>query len=163
MNQDALSRLVAQAVSQTLKQKNGLSDMNLKAAQELTDRVLQKAAAEGISAVIAVANKSARPVAVACMDDAYIASYDIALNKAYTSAALKMDTRRLKELSQPGGPLYGVQHTNQGKIVIFGGGVPLFSGDRLIGALGISGGSEAQDTALAEYGGAIFEEVLLCL
>lgn len=163
MNEDALSRLVAQAVGQTLKQISGQDDMNLKAAQALIDRISQKAAAQGINAVIAVANKAARPVAVACMDDAYIASYDIALNKAYTSAALKMDTRRLKELSQPGGPLYGVQHTNQGKIVIFGGGVPLFSGERLVGALGVSGGSEAQDTALAEYGGAIFEEVLLCL
>lgn len=163
MNQDALSRLVAQAVNQTLKQKNELSDINVKAAQALIDRVSQKAAAEGVNAVIAVANKAARPVAVACMDDAYIASYDIALNKAYTSAALKMDTRRLKELSQPGGPLYGVQHTNQGKIVIFGGGVPLFSGERLVGALGVSGGNEAQDTALAEYGSTIFEEVLLCL
>ena len=59
------------------------------------------------------------------MDGAYIASYDIAVNKTFTSAGLKMSTAELANLSQPGQPLYGIQHTNEGKIVIFGGGEPL--------------------------------------
>ncbi len=106
----------------------------------------------GVKAVVAVTNRGARPVAVHCMDDSYIASYEIALGKAYTSAALKMATADLKKLAQPGGELYGIQHTNEGKIVIFGGGVPITRDGAVIGGLGISGGSEAQDTALAQYG-----------
>ena len=94
------------------------------------------------------------------MDDSYIASYDIALNKAYTSVAVKMPTTTLKALSQPEKDLYGIQFTNQGQIVIFGGGVPLAIGDQIIGGLGVSGGSEEQDIYLAEYGKKVFEEEL---
>lgn len=128
--------------------------MTLSLARTLIARVEKKAAEMGVNAVMAVTNEAARPVAVACMDDSFIASYDIALNKAYTSVALKMATKELKPLAQPGAPLYGVQQTNQGQIVIFGGGVPLYSGGKLIGGLGVSGGTEEQDTALADFGGA---------
>ena len=72
-----------------------------------------------------------------------------------------MPTTTLKELAQPGGSLYGIQFTNGGKIVIFGGGVPLYDrGGKIIGGLGVSGGSEAEDTALAEYGGQIFSSLI---
>ena len=63
-----------------------------------------------------------------------------------------MSTAKLAELAAPGGSLYGIQNTNEGKIVIFGGGEPLYVGDKLIGALGVSGGTAEQDTGLAEYG-----------
>jgi len=95
------------------------------------------------------------------MDDSYIASYDVALNKAYTVVALKMPTTTLKELAAPGGSLYGIQFTNGGKIVIFGGGVPLYNkAGKIIGGLGVSGGSEGQDTALAEFGGEVFKTLI---
>ena len=69
-----------------------------------------------------------------------------------------MSTSALKPLSQPGGSLYGIQFTNNGKIVIFGGGDPLMGeGGKIIGGLGVSGGSEEQDTALSEYGKRYFE------
>lgn len=97
------------------------------------------------------------------MDGAYIASYDIAVNKTYTSAGLKMSTAKLGELSQPGQPLYGIQFTNEGKIVIFGGGEPLESEGNIIGALGVSGGSAEEDTFLAAYGREILKEVISCL
>ena len=69
-----------------------------------------------------------------------------------------MSTIQLKGLSQPGGPLYGIQNTNQGRIVIFGGGEPLVHNGRVLGGLGVSGGTEEQDTALAEYGKQIAKE-----
>ena len=98
------------------------------------------------------------------MDDSYIASYDVAFNKAYTSVALKMSTIKLKELSQPRGPLYGIQQTNEGKIVVFGGGEPLILDGKLIGGLGVSGGSEEQDTGLAAFGSSVLcEEAKKCL
>jgi uncharacterized protein GlcG (DUF336 family) len=92
------------------------------------------------------------------MDDSYIASYDIAVNKAFTSVSLKMSTKTLKSLAQPGGELYGIQNTNGGKIVIFGGGIPLMRGGRVIGAIGVSGGSEKQDSYLGDFALKVFEE-----
>ncbi|MBE6610842.1 MAG: heme-binding protein, partial [Ruminococcaceae bacterium] len=93
------------------------------------------------------------------MDDAYIASYDVAVNKAFTVVALKMSTIALRPLAQPGASLYGIQFTNGGKIVIFGGGDPICDAEgKIIGGLGVSGGSEEQDTALSAYGKKYFEK-----
>ena len=134
--------------------------MTLKLANALIEKVKAEAARVGVNAVVAVSDKAGRPVAVQCMDDAYIASFDIALNKTYTSASLKMSTA---ELSQPGQPLYGIQFTNDGKIVIFGGGEVLEADGKIVGALGVSGGTAEQDTAIAAYGKQVFKEVLECL
>ncbi len=139
--------------------KDDMDDMTLAAALSLAEEVKKKAAEMGVKAVVAVANRGANPVLVQCMDDSYIASFDVALNKAYTSVALKMPTCQLSNLAKPGSPLYGIQHTNAGKIVIFGGGEPLMNKrGKVIGALGVSGGSESEDTALAAYGKEIFEK-----
>ena len=94
------------------------------------------------------------------MDDAYIASYDIAVNKTFTAAGFKMSTAELAKLAQPGQPLYGIQHTNEGKIVIFGGGEPLEVEGKIIGALGVSGGTAEQDITLATYGKEVLKEVI---
>ena len=141
--------------------KNLGSSMTLDLALALTEKVKSKAREMGVNAVVAVSNAAGNPLSVQCMDDSYIASYDVAFNKAYTVVALKMPTTTLKELANPGGSLYGIQFTNGGKIVIFGGGVPLYDrGGKIIGGLGVSGGSEAEDTALAEYGGQIFGSLI---
>lgn len=134
--------------------------MTLDLAKKLAEKVEAKAREMGVKAVVAISNSGARPVLVECMDDSYIASYDVAFQKAYTVVALKMSTSTLKKLSQPGESLYGIQFTNNGQIVIFGGGVPLCCGDKIIGGLGVSGGSEEQDTYLAEYGESVFKELL---
>lgn len=134
--------------------------ITLKAANALIEKVKEKAAGMGVNVVIAVSDKAGRPVAVQCMDDAYIASFDIAINKTFTSASLKMSTETLSHLSQPGQPLYGIQFTNEGKIVIFGGGEPLEADGKIIGALGVSGGSAEEDTAIAAYGKEIFNKII---
>lgn len=155
MTEQELKRLITEVV------QNLGGDMTLELALALTEKVKVKAAEMGVKAVIAVSNSAGNPVSVQCMDDSYIASYDVAVNKAFTVVALKMPTTTLKELAAPGGSLYGIQFTNQGKIVIFGGGVPLYDAHgRLIGGLGVSGGSEGEDTGLAEYGGEIFASLL---
>ena len=134
--------------------------ITLDCAKKLAKKVEEEAARIGVKAVVAITNAAARPVLIECMDDSYIASYDIALNKAYTSVSLKMPTSTLKTLTKPGDELYGIQFTNQGQVVIFGGGVPLTHNSTIIGALGVSGGSEKDDTYLAEYGAKVFEEEL---
>ena len=137
--------------------------MTLKAANALIEKVTAKAASMGVNVVAAVSDQAGRPVAVQSMDGAYIASFDIAINKTFTSASLKMSTEALSHLSQPGQPLYGIQFTNEGKIVILGGGEPLEADGKIIGALGVSGGTAEEDTAIAAYGREVFEEVLACL
>ena len=150
---------LTEVVNAVIRKMANVSDMTLDMALALAEAVRKKASEIGVKAVVAVSNRGGNPVLVQCMDDSYIASYDIALNKAYTSVALKMPTWKLSELAKPGSSLYGIQFTNQGKIVIFGGGEPLYNRKgEIIGAIGVSGGSESEDTALAAYGKEIFEK-----
>lgn len=152
---------VSEALSKSSKSKLRITEnVTLELARRLIYKVEEKAAEMGVKAVVAVSDASARIIAVECMDDAYIASYDVAVNKTFTCASLKMSTKQLSTLAAPGAPLYGIQFTNQGKIVIFGGGEVLRSGDTIVGAVGISGGSEEQDTALAEYAKQVFENMI---
>lgn len=162
MNED-LIRQTVEAVLNGSAKTLPCTEMNLKLATALIAKVEEKAKQQNLAVVVAVADKAGRPVAIHCMDDAYIGSFDVALNKSFTSAAFKMSTKKLGELSQPNQSLYGIQFTNQGKVVIFGGGEPLTVGDRIIGALGVSGGSAQQDTDLAAYGKEILKEVISCL
>ncbi len=160
MNED-LSKIVESVVKQVVSEnKPEKGKITLSLAKKLAEKIELKAEEIGVRAVVAVANEGARPILVESMDGAYIASYDIALNKAYTVTALKMNTSALKELSQPGQPLYGIQFTNSGQIVIFGGGEPLKINGNVVGGLGVSGGSEEQDTYLAAYGKEVFEKLL---
>ncbi|MFV0466302.1 MAG: GlcG/HbpS family heme-binding protein [Lachnospiraceae bacterium] len=158
---ERIIRQVVESVTEQMGRTRTYEDVTLEMAELLIRAVEQEAARMGVNVVIAVTNRGANPVAVHCMDDSFIASYDIALSKAYTCAAVKMSTLTLKSMSQPGGGLYGIQNTNQGKIVIFGGGIPIFHNRVCIGGLGVSGGSEEQDTALAEYGEKLIKEGVL--
>lgn len=133
--------------------------VTLQMARELSRQVIEEAAKIGVKAVCAVADAGARPVLVECTDDSYIASYDIALNKAFTSVSLKMKTSVLADLAKPNGSLYGIQNTNEGKIVIFGGGIPLVKNGRIIGGFGVSGGSAEQDTYLGDYAEKVFNKI----
>ena len=99
MNEQFICQVVEQAVKEA-----GRAVMTLDTAKRLIEKVEDKARDMGIAVIIAVADKAARPVAIHCMDDAYIASFDIALNKAYTSAGLKMSTADLSKLCGPGQP-----------------------------------------------------------
>ena len=133
--------------------------MTLAAAEKICDAVLKEASRIGVRAVVCISDRAGNPKLVKCMDDAYLASYDVAVSKAYTVVALKMSTIALKPLAQPGASLYGIQFTNGGRIVIFGGGDPLRAPDgSIVGGLGVSGGSEEQDTALSAFGARYFEE-----
>lgn len=164
MNNNEIEQIVQQVLrSASGEQKPSGQKMTLALALKLIGRVEDRAAQQGMRVVTAVSDASARPVAVHCMDGAYIGSFDVALNKTYTSIAFQMSTESLGRLSQPGESLYGIQFTNGGKIVIFGGGELLEQNGTIIGALGVSGGTAKQDTELAAYGKSVFEEVIKCL
>ena len=87
------------------------------------------------------------------MTGALLASIDISKNKAFTAAALKMPTSELTKEAAPDGSLYGIQNTNGGRIVVFGGGYPYRINGEVVGAIGISGGTVAEDMVLATDSG----------
>ena len=147
-------------VREVLSQMKATATMNLKLALALMEKVEAEAKRIGVKAVVAVSDASGRPVAIHCTDGAFIGSFDVALNKTYTAVAFQMSTAKLAELAAPGGSLYGIQHTNEGKIVIFGGGEPLYVDGVMIGAIGVSGGTAEQDTYLGAYGQNILKEVI---
>ena len=117
-----------------------------------------KATEIGVAMNIAVVDEGGNLVAFARMDGAWLGSIDIAQNKAYTARAFNMATRDLAPLAQPGGSLYGIEASNHGRLIVFAGGIPLVSGGRTVGAVGVSGGAVEQDQAVAEAGVAAFEE-----
>ena len=152
MNENEIREIVQNAIIASK------SEVTLPLAERVADAVIEEAKRIGVKAVVAISDAAGTPKLVKVMEDAYIASYDIAVNKAYTVVALKMPTVVLKPLAAPGGELYGIQFTNGGKIVIFGGGDPLINPKgKIIGGLGVSGGSEAQDIALSAFGRNFFE------
>ena len=150
-----------EAVIQEVLKRMGIQGrITLDGAKRLIDKIEQEAKRRGKNAVIAVCGPDGNPVAVHVMDGAFLVSFDVATKKAYTAVAVKMSTKELAVLAQPGGTFFGVDKMDNGKIVIFGGGVPLKVGDTIIGGLGISGGTGEEDHSLAEYGLSILNEVL---
>jgi uncharacterized protein GlcG (DUF336 family) len=84
------------------------------------------------------------------MDGAWRGSVDIAINKAFTARAFDITTAELAELAKPGGPFYGIQVSNDGKVMVFAGGAPVIADGVIVGAVGVSGGTGEQDTTVCE-------------
>jgi len=108
------------------------------------------AASIGIAYNIAVVDAGGNLVAFARQDGTLIGSIDLAVGKAVTARIFDKPTSLLAELAQPGAPLFGIQETNPGRVVIFGGGLPVRLGDSIVGAVGASAGTVEQDIAVAE-------------
>ncbi len=154
MNEAEIKQIVQNTLASLKPDK---SKITLSLAERLCNAVLLEAQKMGVRAVVCISDAGGHPRLVKSMDDAYIASYDVAVNKAYTVVALKMSTATLKPLAQPNASLYGIQFTNGGRIVIFGGGDTLMNDGVIIGGIGVSGGNEEQDTALSAFGKDYFE------
>jgi uncharacterized protein GlcG (DUF336 family) len=105
---------------------------------------------------IAVADAGGNLVAHVRMDEAWLGSIDISIKKAFTARAFDISTQELAKFSQSGGQFFGIHASNQGRIMIFAGGVPLRRAGKVVGAIGVSGGSGEQDQAVAEAGAAAF-------
>jgi uncharacterized protein GlcG (DUF336 family) len=127
---------------------------------EETKRIISsaehKAYEMGLAMNIAVMDAGRNLVAFHRMDGAWVASIDIAIDKAFTSAGRGLTTREIGEMAQPGEPLFGINTTNGGRIVIFAGGIPLTRDGEVVGAIGVSGGAVDEDHEVAEAGVAAF-------
>ncbi|KAB1190521.1 heme-binding protein [Haloferax sp. MBLA0076] len=136
-----------------------MTAVTLDVAKELIATAEQKAEEIDVPMCITVMDEGANLVAFHRMDDALLASVDIAQNKAYSAVSLKLDTDTVWELSQPGESLYGIGDTNDGRIVTFGGGIPLEENGRVVGAVGVSGGSVEEDVTVASAAVEMFESL----
>jgi uncharacterized protein GlcG (DUF336 family) len=105
---------------------------------------------------IAVVDEGGNLVAHIRMDGAWIGSIDISINKAFTSRAFDIATKDLAAHSQSGGQFFGIHVSNHGRVMIFAGGVPLKRDGKVVGGIGVSGGSGEQDQAVAEAGAGAF-------
>ena len=105
---------------------------------------------------IAVVDAGGNLVAHVRMDNAWIGSVDISINKAWTARAFDISTKDLAENSQSGDQFFGIHVSNHGRVMIFAGGVPLKRDGKVVGAIGVSGGLGKQDQAVAEAGAAAF-------
>jgi uncharacterized protein GlcG (DUF336 family) len=105
---------------------------------------------------IAVVDEGGNLVAHVRMDGAWIGSIDISINKAFTSRAFDIATKDLAVHSQSGGQFFGIHVSNHGRVMIFAGGIPLKRDGKVVGGIGVSGGSGEQDQAVAEAGAAAF-------
>ncbi|MBY6243096.1 heme-binding protein [Methylosinus sp. Sm6] len=129
--------------------------VDIAAADAAIAAARQRAAELGTKMCIAVVDSGADLKAFHRMDDAWVGSIDIAIKKAKTAVFFGMPTGEIGKLSQPGGPLYGIEHSNQG-LITFPGGLPIVDENGvLIGAIGVSGSSVENDHAVAEAGVAV--------
>jgi uncharacterized protein GlcG (DUF336 family) len=130
--------------------------MTLEDARRVIAAAEKKSKEIGQPMNIAVADEGGNLVSHVRMDGAWLGSIDISIKKAYTSRAFDIATKDLAAHSQSGGQFFGIHASNNGKIMIFAGGIPLNRGGKVVGAIGVSGGSGDQDHAVAEAGAAAF-------
>ncbi|WP_240793355.1 GlcG/HbpS family heme-binding protein [Psychrobacillus vulpis] len=123
--------------------------ISLRLAIVLLEAAERKALELGLSEDIAIVDEGGNLIAFHRMDNAKIAGIDIAQNKAWTSVAMQMPTSNLANAALPGGPSFGINTTNQGKIVILGGGIPLIFNNKVVGGVGVSGATSEQDIEVA--------------
>jgi uncharacterized protein GlcG (DUF336 family) len=127
-----------------------MESVSLDDAQRVIQAGIAKAKEIGSPSNIAVADAGGNLLAFARMEGAWLGSIDIAINKAFTARAFDIATKRLASFAQPGEQFYGIHVSNHGRVMIFAGGLPLKSGNHVIGAVGVSGGAGEQDEQIVE-------------
>ncbi len=130
--------------------------MTLEDARRVIAAAEKKAKEIGQPMNIAVADEGGNLVSHVRMDGAWLGSIDISINKAFTARAFDIATKDLAAHSQSGGQFFGIHVSNQGRVMIFAGGIPLKKNGKVVGAIGVSGGAGDQDQSVAEAGAAAF-------
>jgi uncharacterized protein GlcG (DUF336 family) len=129
-----------------------MSDITMQQARAAIDGARKKSDELGVKMNIAIVDAGTNLKAFARMDGAWLGSIDIAIKKARTARMFDMNTGEIGKLSQPGGSLYNIEHSNGG-LITFPGGVPITnSAGEVIGAIGVSGNTVENDHAVAMAG-----------
>ncbi len=130
-----------------------MADITLEQAKAAVKAAIETSRQIGVAMDIAVVDAGANLKAFARMDGAWLGSIDIAIKKARTARMFDMNTGEIGKLSQPGGPLFNIEHSNNG-LITFPGGVPIKSGGEVIGAIGVSGSTVEDDHRVVDAGAA---------
>ncbi len=131
--------------------RTGLARYDLAVAKAMAEAAEAKATDLGVPVVFAAVDAGGNPMLLHRMADSLLGSIDIATNKAFTSAAFRLPTAALADAAAPSGELHGIEVTNAGRVVIFGGGLPIFVDGRLAGGIGVSGGTVAEDVQIVTH------------
>ena len=126
-----------------------LSSLGFIRVHQMLQQAIGAALKIEVPVVISVMDQHGHLIITYRMPDSLLAGIEMAPKKAYTAIALKCATRQLPSLIQPGSDLYQLEAISEGQLVTFGGGLPLYYNNKIIGAIGISGGSIEQDIAIA--------------
>jgi uncharacterized protein GlcG (DUF336 family) len=131
-----------------------MTSITLEQAKTVVAAAEDKADEIGVAMNIAVVDAGNNLTVFVRQNGAWLGSIEIAKDKAFTARAFDISTAELAEMAQPGGPLYGIAVSNEGRVIVFPGGIPLKQGQEMVGAIGVSGGEVDQDHAVAEAGAA---------
>lgn len=130
--------------------------ITLEEANRIISAAEEKAREIGVPMNIAVLDAGRNLKAFARMEDAWLGSIEISIDKAYTSTSFEMSTKDLATMAQPEQPLFGIHTTSNSRVVIFAGGIPIQRDGKVVCAVGVSGGTPDQDQQVAEAGAAAF-------
>ncbi|MCU0281366.1 MAG: heme-binding protein [Acidimicrobiia bacterium] len=130
--------------------------LDLATALAMIGAAEDRARRRGLAVCVAVVDGGGSLVALHRMDGACIATADLARDKAYSALALKEATHEILARCQPGMPLFGLHHSCGGRLVLLGGGLPVYSNGDVIGGVGVSGAPDEDDIACARAAVAAF-------
>ncbi len=126
------------------------TDVGMKAAQALIESARAEAQRLGLAISVAVLDSGGQLVAALRMDGAQLCAMPLAIDKAYTAVACGLPTAAWAERTQPGKADWGLNTALGGRLIAFGGGLPVFAATSLVGGVGVSGATAAQDDAIAK-------------
>lgn len=136
----------------------GTRTYDLAACKAMAEAAEAEATRVGVPIVFAAVDAGGNLMLLHRMADSLLGSIDIAVGKAFTAAAFKLPTAALKDASAPSGDLHGIQNSNDGRVVVFGGGLPIFVDGRIAGGIGVSGGTVEQDVHIVTRALSIAQE-----
>ncbi|MDO4554267.1 MAG: cob(I)yrinic acid a,c-diamide adenosyltransferase [Lachnospiraceae bacterium] len=153
MQNKELEALVKKVVKEALDSDECTKtlDMSLESLKKMAEYAEEKANEIKVPVVFSAVDAGGNLLLLHRMEDALLASIKISWDKAYTACTLKAPTCALADLTVPGGGLYGLQNLCDGRLVVFGGGYPIMKDGKVIGAIGVSGGTAEEDMAVATY------------
>ncbi len=146
-----IEQVVRAAVARALATSGTTQDYDLATLKLMAEAAEAKASELGVPIVFAGVDAGGNLMLLHRMADSLMGSIDIAINKAYTSAAFKLPTSALKDPSTPAGELHGIQNSNGGRVVVFGGGLPVFVAGGIAGGIGVSGGTVDEDVRIVTH------------
>ena len=154
MQNKDLEALITKVVNEAMNsEKAGTQtiDMSLESLKKMAEYAEEKANEIKVPVVFSAVDAGGNLLLLHRMEDALLASVKISWDKAYTACTLKAPTCALADLTVPGGGLYGLQNLCDGRMVVFGGGYPIMKDGKVIGAIGVSGGTAEEDMSVATY------------